>query len=693
MRNLSERRRFGVRVRVTVLGLCAFVAAGVVLHRAWRVQVIEAEELLSRAPRRDLGVLTIQPRRGSIYDRSGNELAVSLQADSVFADPRSLLRSGADPRYVARRLVALLGGNVEELSRRLGRSSRRFVWVRRHVTPRQAQAVRAARLPGVGLRKEARRYYPNRELAAHLLGFVDRDGKGIEGIELSFDDVLRGRPRRVEALRDARRRIVFSDALLHREPELGSDLYLTIDRRIQYIAERELQLAVRTFEARGGSVVVLDPRTGEILAMANAPRFNPNDRRGISPSSWRNRAVTDRFEPGSTVKPFTVAAALAAHVVRPGERIDTEGGVLQVGEDVIRDSHRHGVLSLTEVLAYSSNVAVAKLAQRLGKERLYRALRRFGFGRPTGIPLPGEAAGILRHYRKWYDLDAASIAFGQGMSVTTVQLALAMASLANGGKLLEPMLVRRVVRPDGSVARQGRPRLRRRVVDRGVARLLSDMLTTVTGPNGTAPQAAIEGFLVAGKTGTAQKADYVRGGYAKGKWIASFVGFVPAERPRIVVAVVVDEPVVAHAGGVVAAPVFRRIASATLQHLGVVPRRTMGRARPVAWRRSGSQGAPRGPGLALPPLKTRPGQMPDLRGRTAREALTALTELRLRPRLLGSGLVVGTRPAPGAPVHEGEQVVAWLRPELPREPFEPSGAKEAEKGAPLAMKAGEEQAP
>ncbi len=690
MRNLSEARRFGVRVRIAALSLCTLAAAGIVLQRAWKVQVTEAEAVLARAPRRDRITVTLQPRRGTIYDRSGHELAVSLQADSVFADPWSLVRSGADPRVVARRLVDLLGGDVKELAHRLAQSRRRFVWVRRHVTPRQARAVRAARLPGVGLRKEARRYYPNRELAAHLVGFVDRDGKGLEGLELTFDELLRGRPRRVEALRDARRRVVFSEALLRRDPELGADLYLTIDRRIQHIAERELQLAVRTFEARGGSVVVLDPRNGEVLAMANAPRFNPNQRRGLRPSAWRNRAVTDRFEPGSTIKPFTVAAALAAGVARPDERIDTEGGLLRIGEDVVRDSHRHGVLSLTEVLAYSSNVAVAKLAQRLGKARLYRALRRFGFGRRTGVPLPGEAAGILRHHRKWYELDAASIAFGQGMSVTTVQLALAMAALANGGRLLEPILVRRVVRPDGSVAQQGRPTLRRRVVPRGVARLLADMLTTVTGPEGTAPQAAVEGFLVAGKTGTAQKADYVRGGYARDKWVASFVGFVPADRPRIVVAVVLDEPVVAHAGGVVAAPVFRRIASATLRHLGVAPRAAPHRPRSVA--RAARLRRPRGRSEHVSPApRVEPGRMPDLRGRTLREALAVLSAARLRPRLRGSGLVVGTRPGPGAAVQEGEPVEVWLRPEAPFEPAASGEASGAE-GEPLALRSAEEGA-
>ncbi len=545
--------------------------------------------------------------------------------------------------------------------------------------------------------KEARRYYPNRELAAHVLGFANVDGKGIAGLELAFEDKLRGSVRAVPAIRDRRGKVVFSQTLLDDGASLGDDLTLTIDRTIQHVAERELALAVQTAEARAGSVVVMDPRTGELLAIANYPTFNPNDPGRSSLTARRDRAVTDRFEPGSTVKPFTIGAALAAGTIRPDQVFDCQDGAMQVAQYTIHDSERFHDLTPAQILAFSSNIGAAKIGATLGRRGLFRAFRRFGFGQDTGVPLPGEASGILRHYQQWYDMDAATIAFGQGLSVTTVQLATAMSAIANDGRLMEPILVKRITDGSGNMVEEHLPRVRRQVIPTRTARLVADMMTGVTGAGGTGTEAAIPGYLVAGKTGTAQKADYVHGGYAQDRWTASFVGFVPAEAPRLTVAVVIDEPIIAHYGGTVAAPAFRRIAEAALRHLGV-PATDGGEGLADAARQErerheanarAKHGAPVGTASvaggpleareAAPAITPRVGQgqsaVPDVAGLGARAALVRVHGAGLAPMLTGSGVVVSEMPAAGQVVPEGTAVRLVL--DRPRLDAEPSGAPAA----------------
>ncbi|MGF1469859.1 MAG: peptidoglycan D,D-transpeptidase FtsI family protein, partial [Sandaracinaceae bacterium] len=562
-------RRAWIRARGGILALLLMLGVVLVARRGWELAVQQGPALRSMAVAQHERQIRLSPRRGTIYDRHGAELAVSVDVESVFANPRQLRHAGVDPDAAAARLGAVLGVDRERIARRL-RSDRYFVWVERQVSPIEADAIEALGIPGVQLTNEARRFYPNQELAAHLLGFADIDGVGIEGLELSLEETLRGSVEPVQAVRDRRGRIVFSRQLLDHRAVQGDDVVLTIDKTLQHIAERELALAVRTFEAQAGSLVMMDPRNGEILVMANVPTFNPNEPGRYPASHRRNRAVTDRFEPGSTVKPFTLAAAFALGAVRPDQPIDCERGQMMIGEDDrVRDTHRFGILTPAEILAHSSNIGAAKIGGRVGRRRLYRAFRRFGFGEATGLPLPGETGGILRHYRRWYELDLASVSFGQGMSVTTVQLAAAMSAIANGGRLMEPRLVRRTVDPRAEVAEETLPRTRRQVIPRATARLIGEMMTAVTGDGGTGEEAAIEGYLVAGKTGTAQKADYVHGGYAPNRYLASFVGFAPALEPRLVIAVVLDEPAIDHYGGTVAAPVFRRVCQAALRHLGV----------------------------------------------------------------------------------------------------------------------------
>ncbi|MEM9195514.1 MAG: penicillin-binding transpeptidase domain-containing protein, partial [Myxococcota bacterium] len=579
-------------MRIGILSVFLALGAGVVVRRAFELQVERTDTLREMAEEQYLRDIRLAPKRGTIFDRHGAELAVSVDVDSAWANPRQLKAENRDPVETARLLATVLDIDEARIAARLS-SDRYFVWIKRRLTPQQAAQVNALDINGVYMEREARRFYPNRELASHLLGYANVDGEGIEGLELFLDEELRGSVDTVPAIRDRRGAVVFSEQLLDHRAAQGDDITLTIDKTIQHIAEEELSMAVRTFEARAGSVVVMDPRNGELLAVANYPTFNPNHPGRFEAGMRRNRAVTDRFEPGSTVKPFTIAGALAANTIRPNQLVDCQDGKMEVGDFTIHDTHRWGELTPAQILMHSSNIGTAKIGASMGRQGLFRTFRRFGFGDVTGLPLPGETQGILRHYRRWYEMDAATIAFGQGVSVTNVQLATAMSAIANGGRLMRPVLVRRVADAHGETVEETLPRVRRQVVPRSVARLVADMMTTVTGPDGTGTEASIDGYLVAGKTGTAQKADYVGGGYAEDRWLVSFVGFVPAEDPRLVISVVVDEPVIATYGGAVAGPVFRRVGAAGVTQQIVTPRLTASSA--LAVRQATRQGL----GLAL----------------------------------------------------------------------------------------------
>lgn len=679
--------RRALAVRVLLLSGMVLAGAVSVLLRAYEIQV-EHPEQYERHYREEIDV---RAKRGNIYDRHGAELAVSVELDSFYADPVLLKRAGVDAAQFAAHLQRILGVDQARMYKRLS-SNKRFVWVKRRATPKQSAAVwelveqLGIRRDGFGSRKEPRRYYPNVATAAHVLGFTDGQGRGVEGLERRFETHLRGAVDRVAAVLDARGDVVFSEELIDREAAQGHDLTLTLDRTLQVVAERELELGVRTSEARAGSIVVLDPRTGELLALANYPSFNPNEPGAATPGARRNRAVTDRFEPGSTVKPFTVAGALAAGVIGPNQQIDCEEGAMEVAEYVIHDSHKWESLTPAQVLAFSSNIGTAKIGAALGRPGLFRVFRRFGFGKRTGVTLPAETSGILRHYRRWYDMDAATISFGQGMSTTALQLAMGIGALANGGRLMRPLLVKRISDAQGAVVEAFAPAVRRQVVPSHVARLTADMLTAVTGPGGTGEAAAVDGYLVAGKTGTAQKADYVHGGYAKDRWMASFVGFVPADKPRVVIAVTIDEPVIEHYGGTVAGPVFRRVADRALRHLGVPASHGGGalakfakdqqerqerqqEAREAADKKAlASNGAPvddanpEGAPAEPQPLEEGRVRVPDVAGKSARGALVALKKGGLVGIVSGSGLAVQQSPAADAEVAKGAEVHVVLRP-------------------------------
>ena len=407
--------RKGIRLRTWLIASVVLLGAGKVMHRAYQIQLGNPESY----ERRYREEIEVGSRRGNIYDRRGAELAVSVELDSFFADPVALLNNKLEPAAVAKQLANVLHVDEAQLVKRLS-GKRRFVWVKRRVSPSESQAVAKLGLSGKGVaaRKEPRRYYPGVGTAAHVLGFTDDEGRGVEGVERAFETRLHGAVDKVAAILDARGGVVFSEELVDGKAAQGKNLTLTLDRAIQLTAERELELGVRSVEARAGHVVVMDPASGEILALANYPSFNPNDPGAADPAARRNRAVTDRFEPGSVIKSFTVAGALAAGVVGPAQRIDCEDGAMQVAEYTIHDSHRFQELTPAEILAHSSNIGTAKIGAALGRAGLFRALRRFGFGARTEVDLPAETEGILRHYKRWYDMDAATISFGQGMSIT-----------------------------------------------------------------------------------------------------------------------------------------------------------------------------------------------------------------------------------------------------------------------------------
>lgn len=553
-----------MRCRIICVFLFLLLSLGGVAGKLFSLQIQQRDRLAKRATRQYQRRLPIVSRRGTIFDRTGRELAVSLKVSSVFAQPAAV----EDPAGTAKALAPILGQPARDLLARLG-SDRTFVWLERQLEPAQAEAISDLNLKGIGLFPESRRYYPQRELAAHVLGLVGLDDRGLEGVEYQYDALLGGQPQLVAAQQDALGRVVFRQE----EPEWRApvfDLTLTIDEVIQYIAERELQRAVERSRAKAGIAIVMDPWSGEILALANQPTFDPNNYRKSRSAARRDRAVTDAFEPGSIFKVVLAAGALEEGVVRPRDRFYGENGAIEVSGVTIRDNEKHGWLTVREILALSSNVGAIKIGQRLGKSLYYHYISAFGFGSLTGVDLPGETPGLMRRPKGWSALSLPILSLGQEIAVTPVQMAAAFAAVANGGNLVRPHVVRGLTAQDGSLSRPVEPAVIRRVLSPETAQTLLDMLRSVV-EDGTGKDAALEDYTVAGKTGTAQKIDPATGGYSHQKVLASFVGAVPAESPRLVVLVLIDEPEALRWGGSIAAPAFREIARDALQYLQVPP--------------------------------------------------------------------------------------------------------------------------
>jgi cell division protein FtsI (penicillin-binding protein 3) len=547
-RDPYRRRRLFV---LSVLG-CGFAA---LTARAVDLQVLNRDFLQGQGQARHLRVVSMPAHRGMILDRNGEPLAISTPVQSVWVNPQEL----AVAHHQLPRLAAVLEMEADEVRRLIARrADREFVYLKRHVEPSLAEHVRSLQIPGVYLQQEHRRYYPAGEVAAHVVGFTSIDDEGQEGLELAYDEWLRGEPGAKRVIKDGRRHVVESVESI-RAPHPGQDLRLSIDRRVQYLAYRELKAAVRQHGARSGSAVLLDVRRGEVLAMVNQPSFNPNNRSQRRGELSRNRAVTDVFEPGSTLKPFTVAAALSSGRYTPHTPINTSPGFFQVGVNTIKDVRNFGRLDVTGVIRKSSNVGASKIALSMEGKQFWQLLSDTGFGISTGSGFPGEASGLLAHHHRWGDIETATLAFGYGISVTPLQLAQAYAVLAGDGVALPVSFLVQEEPPRG-----------RRVLSPRVAAQVRSMLEEVVGPQGTAPLARVAGYRVGGKTGTVKKS--VAGGYADDRHLALFAGMAPLSNPRLVLVVVVDEPRgEAYYGGEVAAPVFANIMAGALRLLNVAP--------------------------------------------------------------------------------------------------------------------------
>jgi cell division protein FtsI (penicillin-binding protein 3) len=651
----SARERL-VRLRLMLVTLSACLWVLVIMVRLVQLQVLGRAFFERQAARQSERTINLDPRRGAIVDRNGHPLAVSVDAESIYAVPQDI-EDAAGTAAALGRALSLDAAARKDLQALLEKT-RAFVWVRRKVDPAVARAVRGLQLDGVGFLTENRRYYPQRELAAHVIGYVGLDNTGMSGIEYAFETAIRGHAQKILIRTDARRR-----ATEHTEKPStdGQTVVLTIDESIQHVVEKELERAVQETASVAGVAVVMDPRTGEILALANRPTFNPNKFGAYPSSRWRNRAVADAYEPGSMFKIITAAAGLEEKVVDPDEVIDCGHGFLEVAGIRINDHNVFDQLTFRDVMAKSSDVGVARVAQRLGRDNFSRYIRHFGFGAPTGVELPGESGGLLRAPNRWSALSLPTLSFGQEIGVTALQMTAAVAAVANGGYLMKPTIVRQIEDSEGRVVREARPTAVRRVLDGATASTLTEILRGVV-VKGTGHRAAIPGYAVAGKTGTAQKVE-AGGKYSMIDHVASFVGFVPASRPALVILVSLDTPKgPANEGGDVAAPVFARIAEPALRRLAVSPDDPERVLRATGLRAENIHLAAYDPAASVTSgvSAAEPGAMPDLRGSSAREGATAAARLGLIVELRGSGRVAKQTPEPGAAIEAGMTCVLQL---------------------------------
>ena len=645
-----------IRARLLV-GAAIFVLWAVGIQaRLLYLQVHKHEALQARAENQSARTMDISAKRGDILDRYGRVLAYSVDADSVYGVPSEIENAADAAAMLCAALTDCAAKETEAIAARL-RQKRAFVYVRRRVTPTQARRIEELNLDGIGFIKEDRRFYPKKQLAATLLGFVGVDNKGLAGIEAAYDSQISGAVGRLLYQTDARGR-AFSR--LERPPTAGATVELTIDEYLQHVAERELRQAVAQNRAAGGTVLIMAPKTGEILALANEPTFNPNAFSSSSPEHRRNRAVQDIYEPGSTFKLVTASAAIEERVIGVDDMIDVSGGRIRFGARVIHDTHDYGSLSFTDVMVKSSNVGAIKVGLTLGPERLGLYTRRFGFGRALSPDFPGETTGIVWDPRKLDTSALASMSMGYQVGVTPLQMVAAISSVANGGDLIQPRVVRALIR-DGKRT-EVKPTVLGRTISRDTAATLTTIMEQIV-ERGTATYAQVDGYTIAGKTGTAAK--LVNGRYSNSDYFASFVAFLPSRNPVATIIVVIDSP---HAhgyyGGPIAGPVFQRIAEATLRHLGVAP--TLNAPPPVLVARTSDR-------PEIQPVRSQRDasilhvdtagdarDLPDLRGLSAREALRVLTSIGLTAHLTGNGVVASQSPAPGTPIEPGLECVLRL---------------------------------
>jgi cell division protein FtsI/penicillin-binding protein 2 len=547
--------------RLIILGAVLLLWVVAVLGRLVYLQVIKYPFFLNLASRQRGRVIEVDPRRGTIYDRNGGELAMSIDVDSLFAVPIEI----PDQESTAQILANVLNMDAQDILARI-RSQKNFAWIKRKLDAETSERVQELNLRGIYFRKEPKRFYPKRDLAAQVVGYVGTDDEGLGGLELVYDDDLRGIPGREIISVDARRRFY---GRIERQPDPGQNLVLTLDGTIQYIAEKELEQAMHDTKAEAGTVVVQNPRTGEILALANRPTFNPNVFNTSDKEALKNRAVSDVYEPGSVFKTVTYSAAIEQHVVKPEDMVDCQGGSITIFGMTIHDAHKMGVMTIAEAYAHSSDVAAVKTGMKLGDTRFDEYIRAYGFGSQTGIELPGESRGLKKPVNRWSKVSIGAMSMGQEIGVTAVQVVSMVSTIANDGVYTPPRIVAGELPPNaGPKPVVFHPPQQRRVISTMTAAQMKKMMESVV-LDGTARRAILDGYTVAGKTGTAQKVDPATGAYSKTKYVASFVGFAPVNTPAITIAVILDSAQGLHQGGQVSAPVFQRIAQQVLEYLHV----------------------------------------------------------------------------------------------------------------------------
>ena len=656
----KQRRWLHFRIGVLTLGI--IMLFGAVLNRMFDLQV-EETDLDEMAQRQVEGSVTLgaggenhlDGHRGFIFDRQGYELAISVEVPSVYAHPKQI----EDKHEAARQLAAVLGGSPDTIYAKLEKE-RSFVWLDRKITPSQGDAIRELKLRGIGLKRASKRYYPAQDIAGQIIGFAGTDNVGLAGVEAAFDEELRGGVIELKGLRDARGKLLLTLESPRLNDLEGGSVVLSIDQRIQRITEAALERTATEFKAKNAIGIVMDPKTGEILSMATWPRFNPNRFNDFETTDWRNRAVLDVYEPGSVFKLLLYAAALDAGVVKPHEPIDQEHGKMRFSSEVtLSDTHVIKSLDAEGVVVQSSNIGAYKIAKRLGREAFYQKILDFGFNAKTDIGVPGESVGIVWPPKRWAEITFANIAFGQGISVSPIQLAMAVSVIANDGELMKPLLFKEVRDREGNVIKTWEPEVKRRVVSPEAARLTRIAMEKVV-TEGTGMRAWVDGYRVGGKTGTPQKVDPRTKKYGN-KWMANFVGFAPVDNPDIVVVILIDEPKVSHLGGMVAAPAFAEIVSQVLPYRGIQPEAVYAgnnitfptRVEPAdpltdaEWE------------LASEPP---PGMLrvPDFMGLSLADTLTAARDAGLTIEPESTGFVVDQWPAKGAEVAVGTPVQVTL---------------------------------
>jgi cell division protein FtsI (penicillin-binding protein 3) len=559
-KSIKENKK--MRMRIVIIGVIFFVLYTAIGARATYFQLFCKSWLPQRAAAQYEKSYTFREKRGTIYDRKHRELAVTIDVSSIAAHPVNV----KDPKKSAKDLSRILEIDNDTLLKQLS-SRKSFVWIKRRISSKDAGAVKDLNIAGVELLTEHSRIYPNKILAAQVLGFSGTDHNGLEGLEFFYDTNLKGRVVTHRVIKDALGR-GFKTENNSFKADSGNNLILTIDQTIQYITERALKETALEYSAKSAMAIVMDPKTGAIRALAHFPSFNSNSFQDFDRETWRNRAITDLFEPGSTMKIFLAAAAIESGKCSESTIFYCEGGKYKVDRNYVHDTHPHQWLSLQQIVKYSSNIGAVKVTEKMGAERLYDTLKSFGFGSKTGIDCPGETKGSLSSYKIWSKIDAGAISFGQGISVSAIQLITAVSAIANGGIIMKPYIVQAITDENGRLVKAFAPTKVRTAISADTAARVKKIMGTVTTEKGTGVNAALESYPVCGKTGTAQKIDQT-GRYSKDKYIASFVGFAPEEDPRIAILIVIDEPKNNHYGGIVAAPVFKKVAQETFNYINV----------------------------------------------------------------------------------------------------------------------------